>query len=82
LGFHSSNFFYNVRSSALHPTPNLEDQVSVFMYPSDRVSQLYLQAQSSLFVVFYDSQSYGGDILARLHAGWLLYGAISNASIL
>jgi hypothetical protein len=33
-------FFYRTSSSALFPTPNLEDQVSVFMTPSDRVAQL------------------------------------------
>jgi hypothetical protein len=44
-------FFYRARLSALRPTPNLEDQVSVFtMSPSDRVVQLYPQAPDSLFV--------------------------------
>jgi hypothetical protein len=41
--FTSSNlqkqFFYSTRSSALRPTPNLEDQVSVFISHSDRVAQ-------------------------------------------
>jgi hypothetical protein len=36
--------FYGARLSALRPTPNLEDQVSVFMSPNDRVAQLHLQA--------------------------------------
>jgi hypothetical protein len=31
------------------PTPNLEDQVSVFMTPGDRVAQLYPQAQGTHF---------------------------------
>jgi hypothetical protein len=53
----------------LRPTPNLEDQVSVFMSPSDRVAQLYREAPGSLFVAFYDSQGYGGGILTRLHTG-------------
>jgi hypothetical protein len=41
FGFHDSNFFffYRARSSALLPTPNLEDQVPVFMFPSDRMAQ-------------------------------------------
>jgi hypothetical protein len=52
-------------------TPNLEDQVLVFMSPSDRVAQLYPQAPVSLFVAFYDSQGYGGGILIRLHMGQL-----------
>jgi hypothetical protein len=51
----------------LRPTPNLEDQVSVFMSPSDMVTQLYPQEPGSLLVAFYDSQGYGGGILTRLH---------------
>jgi hypothetical protein len=64
-------FFYRVRLSALHPTPNLEDQVPVFMSLSDRVPQLYLQAPGSLFVSFHESQGYGGSILTHLHTGRL-----------
>jgi hypothetical protein len=60
-------FFYRARLSALRPTPNMEDQVSVFMSSSDRLAQLYPQAPDSLFVVFYDSQGYGGGMLTRLH---------------
>jgi hypothetical protein len=41
----------------------------VFMSPSDRVTQLYSQAPGFLFAAFYDSQSCGGGILTRLHAG-------------
>jgi hypothetical protein len=37
------------------------------MSSSDRVAQLYLQAQGSLFVAIYDLQGYGGGIPARLH---------------
>jgi hypothetical protein len=37
--------FYKARSSALRPTPNVEDQAPVFMSPSDRVPQLYPQAE-------------------------------------
>jgi hypothetical protein len=66
FGFHD-NFFYIVRSSAFCPTPNLEEQVSVFMSPSDRVAQLYPQAPGSLFVALYDSPIYDGGILTRLH---------------
>jgi hypothetical protein len=32
-------FFYRARSSALRPSPNLEDHVSVFMSPSDKATQ-------------------------------------------
>jgi hypothetical protein len=36
---------------------------SLYLFcPSDRVAQLHLQAPGSLFVVFYDSQGYGGGI--------------------
>jgi hypothetical protein len=56
-------------SSALHPTPNLEDQVSVFLSPSDRAAKLYPQAPASLFFAFYDSHGYGGGILTTLHMG-------------
>jgi hypothetical protein len=59
--------FSRARSSALRPTPNLEGQISVFMSPSDRVVQLYSQAPGSLFIVFYDSQGYGGGIVTCLH---------------
>jgi hypothetical protein len=60
--------FYTARLSALCPTPNLEDQVSVLMSPSDRVAQLYPKASGSLFVT-YDLQGYSGSILTRHHSG-------------
>jgi hypothetical protein len=49
--------------------PNLEDQVSVSMSPSDMVAQLYSQVPVSLSITLYNSQGYGGGILARLHKG-------------
>jgi hypothetical protein len=56
-GFHyfgfRDNFFYRARLSALHPTPNLEYQVPLFMSPRDRVAQLHPQAPGSLFVAFF-----------------------------
>jgi hypothetical protein len=36
------------------PTPNLEDQVSVFMTPGDRVAQLYPQELGTHFSRLYD----------------------------
>jgi hypothetical protein len=39
-------------------TPNLDDQVLVFISSSDKV----VQAPVSFFVAFYDSQGYGGGI--------------------
>jgi hypothetical protein len=45
-------------SSVLRPNLNLEDQMSVFMFPRDRVAQFYPQAPGSLVVAFYGSQGY------------------------
>jgi hypothetical protein len=39
--------FYGVGLLAPRPTPNLEDQVSVFMTPGDRAAQLYPRALGS-----------------------------------
>jgi hypothetical protein len=69
FGFRNNVFSYTARSLALRPNPNLEDQVSVFMSPSDRVAQLYPKARGSPFVAFYDSEGHGGDILTLLHTG-------------
>jgi hypothetical protein len=63
------DFFSRARPSVLRPTPNLEDQVSVFMSHIDTAAQLYPQAVSFLFVTFYDSQGDGGGILTGLHTG-------------
>jgi hypothetical protein len=38
LDFATIVLFYRARSSALRPTPNLEDQVSLLMSPSDSVA--------------------------------------------
>jgi hypothetical protein len=46
LRFHNSSF-YDVGLLAPRPTPNLEDQVSVFMTSGDRVAQLYPRALGS-----------------------------------
>jgi hypothetical protein len=54
------------------PTPNVEDQVPVFMSPSDRVAQLYPKALGPLFFTFYDSHGYGGGILTCPDAGFIL----------
>jgi hypothetical protein len=63
LDFATIIFFYRARSSALRPTPNPEDQVSLFISPNNRVVQLYPQAPDSLFVTFYGSLGYRGGIL-------------------
>jgi hypothetical protein len=56
--------------SPIRDFPNLEGQVPVFISPRNWVAQLYAQALGSLFVAFYDSQSYGGSIRPRLHTGF------------
>jgi hypothetical protein len=41
----------------------------VFIFPREKVAQLYLQALDSLFITSYDSQDYGGGIRSRLQEG-------------
>jgi hypothetical protein len=41
--------FYGAELLVQRPTPNLEDQASVFMTPRDRVAQLYPQALGTHF---------------------------------
>jgi hypothetical protein len=53
----------------LLPTTNIEDQVSVFMPLSHRISQLCPKTPLSLFIPSYDLQGYGGDIKTYLHTG-------------
>jgi hypothetical protein len=52
--------------SQIRDSPNLEDQVPVFIYPRNRVARLYPQSLGSLFVASYDSQGYSGIIRTRL----------------
>jgi hypothetical protein len=47
-GFHFFAFRNRARTSAQRPTPNLEDQIPVFMSPSDWVVHLCPQAPGSL----------------------------------
>jgi hypothetical protein len=56
--------------SQIVDSPNLEDQVPVFISPRNRVARLYPQALSYLFVVSYHWKGYGGVIRPRLHTGW------------
>jgi hypothetical protein len=86
-GFHLFGFRNNIyiaRLPVLRPTPNLEDQVSVFMSPRNRVAQLYPKAPCSLFVAFYESQGYGGGIVTRLHTGrymsipWIKFWSLAH----
>jgi hypothetical protein len=57
---------------------NLEGQVPVFIYPRNKVAQLYPQALGSLFVASYDSQRYGGVILTSLD---IEFGLIVRSSL-
>jgi hypothetical protein len=41
-----------------------------YLYPGNRVVQLYPQAMDSLFVASYDLQGCGGGIRTRLHMGF------------
>jgi hypothetical protein len=54
-------------SLCLELNPDIENQVSSYIFPSDRMTQLYPQELGSLFVNFYDSQGYKGDILTPSH---------------
>jgi hypothetical protein len=47
-GFHKKNRFCGAGLLVHRPTPNLEDQASIFMTPRDRVAQLYPQALGGL----------------------------------
>jgi hypothetical protein len=46
----------------------MQDQVSVFMSPSDRMVNLNPQALGSLFITMYVLKGYDGGILPFLHA--------------
>jgi hypothetical protein len=58
LGSKSRRTRDHILQSQIRDSPNLEGQVLVFIYPRNRVAQLYLQALGSLFVASYDSQGY------------------------
>jgi hypothetical protein len=58
---------WHISLSQNRDSPNLEDQVPVFIFRRNRVVQLYPQALGSLFVASYDSQGYDGGIRTHLH---------------
>jgi hypothetical protein len=58
----------HILMSQIRGAPNLEGQVPVYISPRNRMARLYPQALGSLFIAFYDSQGYGGNIPPRLHA--------------
>jgi hypothetical protein len=59
--------------SEIRDSRNLEDQVPVFIFPRNRVAQLYPQVTGSISVASYDSQGYGGGIRPRLPEAWSLF---------
>jgi hypothetical protein len=69
LGSESCRTHNHILLSQIRDSPNLEDQVTIFVYPRNRVTRLYPQALSSLSVASYDSQGYGGVIRTHLHEG-------------
>jgi hypothetical protein len=54
LEFRNNNLFYGAGLLVQRPTPNLEDQASVFVTPGDRVTQLYRRHWVPVLVAFYD----------------------------
>jgi hypothetical protein len=73
-GIHDHILLSQIRDSC-----NLEDQVSIFISPRNRVARLYLQALGSLFVASYDSNNCGGGIRPRLHTD-LVENTVSDSS--
>jgi hypothetical protein len=69
LGSESRGTHDPVLLSQIRDSPNLEDQVPVFISPRKRVAQLYPQTLGSFFIASYNSQGYGGGIRTRLHTG-------------
>jgi hypothetical protein len=53
--------------SQIRDSRNLVGLVPVFIFPRNKVAQLYLQALGSFFVTSYDSQGYGGGFRTHLH---------------
>jgi hypothetical protein len=51
--------FYYLKFGTLQ---NLKGQVPVFIFPRNRMAQLYPQTPGSLLVASYDSQGYGAGI--------------------
>jgi hypothetical protein len=61
-----ATIFIQSKVVSLASNPNLEDQVSVFMFHCDGVALLYSQAMSSLSIT---SKGYGEGIPTCLHIG-------------
>jgi hypothetical protein len=72
LGSESCGTYSHILLSQVWDSPNLEDQVPIYISPRDRMAQLYPQALGSLFVTSNDSQGYSGCVQTCLHMGFLL----------
>jgi hypothetical protein len=62
LGFEFRGTHDHILLSLIRDSSDLEGQVSVFIFPRNRVAQLCPQALGSLFVISYDLQGYRGSI--------------------
>jgi hypothetical protein len=64
LGSESRGTHNHILLSQIRDCPNLESQVPIFIFPRNRVAQLYTRPLGCLFVAL-DSQDYGADIEGR-----------------
>jgi hypothetical protein len=69
LGSDSHGTQDRILLSQFPDSPNLEDQVPVFISSKNCLAQLYPRALGSLLFASNDPQGYGGGILTRLHTG-------------
>jgi hypothetical protein len=70
LGSESRSTHDNILLTKIRDSNNLFGQVPAFIFPRNRVAQLYPQALGFFFVSSYDSQGYGGGIRTRLYVGY------------
>jgi hypothetical protein len=68
LGSASRGTHGHILLSHIRDSPNLKDQVPVFISPRIRVVQLYPQALGSIFFASYGSRGYGANIRPRPHS--------------
>jgi hypothetical protein len=69
LGSKSRGTHVHILLSHIRDFHNLEGQDPLFIYPRNRVAQLYPQALGSPFIASYYSRGYGGGIRTRLQTG-------------
>jgi hypothetical protein len=71
LGSESRGTYDHVLLFQIRNSPNLEGQIPVFISPTNRATQLYIQAPGSLFIVSYYSQGDVGGIESASTPAWL-----------